>query len=98
MGISSYLVCANNTDKKFKKRACTIYIVQLVVNALWSLFFFRLKWYLLSLVWLVLLLGLVIWMAIKFYKIKPLAGYLQVPYILWSTFALILTYAINRIN
>ena len=98
MGISSYLVCANNTDKKFKKRACAIYIVQLVVNALWSLFFFRLNWYLFSLAWLVLLLGLVIWMAIKFYKIKPLAGYLQIPYIIWSTFALILTYAINRIN
>jgi len=37
-------------------------------------------------------------MAIKFYKIKPLAGYLQIPYILWSTFALILTYQINVLN
>ena len=98
MGISSYLVCANNTDKKFKKRACTIYIVQLVVNVLWSLFFFRLRWYLFSLLWLVLLVALVIWMTIKFYKIKPLAGYLQIPYILWSLFALILTYQINAIN
>lgn len=98
MGISSYLVCANNTDKKFKKRACTIYIVQLVVNVLWSLFFFRLRWYLFSLIWLVILVVLVIWMSIKFYKIKPLAGYLQIPYVLWSVFALILTYSINVIN
>lgn len=98
MGISSYLVCANNTDKKFKKRACTIYIVQLVVNVLWTLFFFRLQWFLFSLIWLILLIVLVLFMVVKFYKIKPLAGYLQIPYLLWTIFAAILTYSIYTLN
>ena len=39
MGISSYLICCNKTDKKFKKRACFFYLIQLLVNTLWSLFF-----------------------------------------------------------
>ena len=98
MGISSYLVCANNTDPKFKKRACTAYILQLVVNVLWSLFFFRFEWYLFSFVWIILLIALVIYMIIKFYKIKPIAGYLQIPYLLWITFASVLTYSIYMLN
>ena len=44
MGISSYLICCNKTDKKFKKRACFFYLAQLLINVLWSLFFFRLGW------------------------------------------------------
>lgn len=98
MGISSYLVCANKTDKKFKKRACCIYLLQLTVNVLWSLFFFRLRWYFFSFIWAVLLALSVLIMIVKFYKIKPLAGYLQIPYLIWTIFASILTYAIYTLN
>lgn len=98
MGISSYLVCANNTDKKFKKRACFIYLLQLTVNVLWSLFFFKLRWYFFSFIWVLLLLLFIIFMIVKFYKIKPLAGYLQIPYLIWTTFAAILTYSIYTLN
>lgn len=98
MGISSYLICANKTDKKFKIRACVIYLIQLTVNVLWSLFFFRLSWYFFSFIWVLLLLLFIIFMIIKFYKIKPLAAYLQIPYLLWTVFASILTYAIYRLN
>ena len=98
MGISSYLVCYNNTDTKFKTTACTLYIVQLIVNSLWTLFFFRLKMLLFSFIWLILLLVLVIIMTVKFYKIKPLAAYLQIPYILWLIFAAILNFSIYILN
>lgn len=98
MGISSYLICANKTDKKFKTRACAIYLLQLTVNVLWSLFFFRLKWYFFSFIWVLLLLLFIIVMIVKFYKIKPLAAYLQIPYLIWTTFASILTYSIYTLN
>lgn len=98
MGISSYLICSNKTDEKFKKRAGTIYIIQLIVNSLWTLFFFRLKWYLFAFIWLLLLILLVVIMIFKFYNIKPLAGYLQIPYILWISFAAILNFAIYNLN
>ncbi len=98
MGISAYLVCTNNTDQKFRKRAIAVYILQLVINCLWPLFFFRLGWLLFSLLWLILLLVVVIVMFIKFFKISPLAGYLQIPYVLWLVFAGILNYAIYTLN
>ena len=98
MGISSYIICSNNTDKKFKKRASFVYLLQLTVNVLWSLFFFRLRWYLFSFVWILLLILLVIIMIVKFYKIKPVSGYLQIPYLLWILFASVLTFSIYMLN
>jgi tryptophan-rich sensory protein len=45
-----------------------LYYVQLGVNALWSIFFFVLKWRLFAFLWILLLDVLVIWMVIKMYK------------------------------
>lgn len=98
MGVSSYLICCNKTDKKFKKRACFFYLIQLLVNTLWSLFFFRFSWLLFAFFWLLLLIVLVIVMIIKFYKLKPLAAYLQIPYLLWLIIAGILNLAIVILN
>lgn len=98
MGVSSYLVCCNKTDKKFKRRACFIYLTQLLVNMLWSLFFFRFSWLFFAFLWLLLLVTLVIVMIIKFYKLKPLAAYLQIPYLLWLVVAGILNISIVILN
>lgn len=94
MGISAYLV-SKNTDSK---DALTIYYVQLGVNALWSLFFFRLNWFLFSSLWIILLLCLVIYMIYLFSKLNKTAAYLQIPYTLWLTFALILNSSIYLLN
>lgn len=98
MGISSYLICCNKTDQKFKNRACFVYIIQLIVNSLWTLFFFRLNMLLFAFIWLVLLIILVIIMIVKFYNIKPIAAYLQIPYILWLLFAAVLNFSIYLLN
>ena len=98
MGISSYLICSNKTDQKFKNKASFVYILQLIVNSLWSLFFFRLNMILFAFIWLLLLILLVIIMIIKFYNIKPLAAYLQIPYILWLLFAAVLNFSIYLLN
>lgn len=98
MGISSYLICCNKTDQKFKNRACLVYIIQLIVNSLWTLFFFRLNMLLFAFIWLILLIVLVIIMIVKFYNIKPIAAYLQIPYILWLLFAAVLNFSIYLLN
>lgn len=98
MGISSYLVCVNKTDKKFKEKAFYAYIIQLVVNVLWTPIFFRFKNYLLALLWIILLIGLVVVMIVKFYKIKPISGILQIPYIIWLIIAAVLNYNILIMN
>ena len=77
----------------------SIFYAQLVVNLLWPIFFFVLKWRLFAFVWIVLLDILVITMAIRFYRKNKLAGLLQIPYCVWVLFASYLnlaTYLLNR--
>ena len=98
MGISSYLICCNKTDQKFIFSACISYILQLIVNAIWPLIFFRFNLYFIAFLWLILLIILVINMIIKFYKLKPLAAILQIPYVIWLIFAGYLNLAIYFLN
>ncbi len=86
-------------DKKLMdKNLSILYYVQLWVNALWSIFFFVLKWRLFSFIWIILLDILVIWMVIRMYKKNKTAGLLQIPYILWILFATYLTLAFYLLN
>lgn len=75
-----------------------LYWLQLAVNSLWSLLFFRLEWRLFALVWLVGLLLLAAWTAWDFYRAKPAAGWLMGPYLLWLLYAATLNTAIWRMN
>lgn len=75
-----------------------IYYSQLFVNSLWSIFFFTLKWRLFAFVWILLLLSLVIIMIVNFYKQNKIAGLLQIPYLLWVTFAAYLNLAVYLLN
>lgn len=96
MGISFYIVA--NTDSNYTASALKVYIAQLAVNALWPLFFFRLNLFLFSFLWIILLIVLVGYMIYLFYKIKPIAAYLQIPYLLWLIFASILNFAVYSLN
>lgn len=96
MGISSYMIYESDNPNKWE--ALKIYGTQLIVNSLWTLFFFRFKLYLFSFFWLILLLGLVIYMILKFDKIKKEAGYLQIPYIIWLLIAAALNLSIYFLN
>ena len=75
-----------------------IYYLQLIVNALWSIIFFTLKWRLLAFIWIILLDILVIVMIIKFYQKNKISGLLQIPYLLWSLFASYLNLFIYMLN
>lgn len=93
MGISYYIVKDNLSDKEK-----ILYYAQLVVNALWSIIFFILKWYLLSVLWIILLDVLVITMILIFYRNNKLSAYLQIPYLLWILFATYLNIGIYLLN
>lgn len=75
-----------------------IYYLQLVVNTLWPIFFFVLKWRLFLLFWILLLVVLVILMTIKFYRKDKIAGLLQIPYGIWTIFATYLNLGIYLLN
>ena len=86
MGISSYLV------QKETENISRLYVVQLIVNLIWSFIFFNFRVYTLAFIWILLLIGLVIGMIKEFLRINKLAGYLQIPYVIWLFIALILNF------
>ena len=95
MGISYGILKDNNlTDREID----TIYYLQLAVNALWSIFFFLLKWRLFSFLWIILLAVLILIMIVKFYDKNKTAGLLQIPYLLWVIFASYLNLSIYFLN
>ena len=87
MGISSYLILTSSVDKNQISSAIKVYAIQLVVNFLWPTFFFNFGWYLFSFLWLVLLWVLVLVMILKFKEINKFAAYMNIPYLVWLTFA-----------
>ena len=91
MGISNYLFTKDGNKSKY-------YIPQLIINLIWPIIFFILKWYLLAIIWLVLLLIFVTLMVIEFYQKNKVAGYLQIPYILWLIFATLLSIQVYNLN
>ena len=91
ISISYYLVSGN-------KKTLKIYALQLVINSLWTLIFFGLNMYLFAFFWLLLLLGVVIYMTVEFYKIDKRTLYLNIPYILWLLFAGYLNLSIYLLN
>ncbi len=96
MGISSYLVYIS--DSRYKKIGLIFYAIQLVLNALWTMIFFRFENFLFAFIWLLVLLGIVVIMLFYFYKSDKKAFYLQIPYLIWLIFALILNYSIYTLN
>lgn len=98
MGISAYLIYTSSASKVQKKKALTIYALQLSVNFFWSILFFNFNAYLLSFIWLLLLWLLILVMIYSFSKINKTAAILQIPYLLWVTFAGYLNLAIYFLN
>lgn len=87
MGISSYIILTSEASREEIEEAIRLYGYQLLVNFLWPTFFFNFQWYFFALLWLVLLWILVFLMIRKFASINRWAAYLNIPYLIWLTFA-----------
>lgn len=85
MAISITLVISKNSIQS--QDAAKIYYLQLIVNFIWPILFFSLSLTTFSFVWLLLLIALVVVMIVRFYRVKPIAAILQIPYLLWLIFA-----------
>jgi translocator protein len=89
MGISFFLVWKQEASKD-RNRAILIFLLQLLLNFAWSFIFFYFNMIGLALVEIILLWISIVMMLIVFYKIKPIALYINIPYLLWVTFATVL--------
>lgn len=99
MGISVAKVLIKGREEGiYTFPALRIYVLQLAVNFFWSIIFFNMRNFLLSFVWLLLLWVLIVNMIIKFYRIDKVGAWLNVPYLLWVSFAGWLNFMIYTLN
>lgn len=78
--------------------AIVAFLAQLVLNLLWSPLFFRAHLVDEALVLIVALLGLVAVTILLFWRVRPVAALLLLPYLCWLAFASYLNYEIGRLN
>lgn len=99
IGISSARVYVKGKENGISTRnALNVYALQLAVNFAWSIIFFNMRAFLFAFLWLILLWVLIIIMISEFNKVDSFAAKLQIPYLLWVTFAGYLSFAIWLLN
>lgn len=110
MGVSSYLISESavgaggagnskpKSDAESVMAAQQIYYLQLLLNFLWPVFFFNFGWYLFAFFELLVLWIAVFVMIRRFAEISKLAAYLNIPYLIWLTFAAYLNLGVWWLN
>ena len=81
-----------------RDKGLNLYVAQLIVNFFWSLIFFNAQAFGFAVFWLLLLWVLVVLMILQFRKVDRKAALLQIPYLLWLTFATYLSIGVWLLN
>lgn len=96
MGISSYIIYTRSDS--IVSPCLKLYAIQLAVNFFWTILFFNFHAYLISFIWILLLIFLIAKMIFCFVETSKFAAYLQLPYLAWTCFAAYLNIAIYFLN
>ncbi len=96
MGISLYLVW--NGENPNDKNLFSVFGIQLFFNFIWPIIFFNFRAYLTAFVVLIFLWMSSLLMIVLFYRNKKISAFLQIPYILWLTFAAYLNFGVYVLN
>ena len=97
MAIAAWIVW-REVGSAERQLALGLFLTQLVANALWSWLFFGWRQGLWSLVDIVLLWALIVATMVTFFRVRPLAGILLLPYLGWVSFAAVLNGTIWQLN
>jgi len=95
IGIARVVLSARSEERS---DAIQVYLLQLAINFTWSIFFFHLRSYGGALLVLLFLLALIIWMILRFRRVDRPAAWLQIPYVLWVSFAAYLNAGVWLLN
>ncbi len=98
MGVSAFFIWRRGLGNRPVRISLIIFLVQLVLNALWSVIFFGLESPLYGIVVIVLLWIAILVTMLRFFKLSTTAGVLLIPYLLWVTFAAALNVSIYILN
>ncbi len=96
MGVAVYLLKSSHSYDL--ATPMQFYYIQLALNFLWVMFFFRFGLLWLSVVVLCLLIAAIVLTIINFYRINKTSAYLLIPYLVWCVFALVLNITIAIMN
>jgi len=97
LGISFFLIWKENPTRE-RNLAIKVFSIQMLLNFVWSFLFFYFNLIGVALIEIILLWISITLMIYLFYKIKPLAAYLNIPYLLWVSFATILNAGYYLLN
>jgi translocator protein len=97
MAVAASLVWKRR-EMRLARIALVLFVLQLILNGLWSWLFFGWNQGALSFADILLLWGLIAATLVLFWRVSPLAGMLLVPYLAWVTFASVLNYQIWQLN
>ncbi len=93
MGVSAARIWLSD-DSEERSKALKLYVAQLVVNFFWSIIFFNFESYGVALLWIILLWVLIILMIKAFNQVDKVAARLQIPYLVWVTYAAFITLSV----
>ena len=97
MGVSLFQI-SSLPKSELRTKAIQIFILQLTLNFFWSFLFFYFHQPEIALLEIIGLWVCIAVMIHLFKKLKPVAGYLNIPYLLWVSFASILNGAYAWLN
>ena len=97
MGIAAWLVWRCGGFRA-NRQALVLFLLQLAFNAAWSWLFFAWHLGVLSLADILVLWILIVATLVSFWRVRPLAGALLIPYLLWVSFAAALNYSLWQLN
>ena len=99
MAVAAWLLQrARDVDRVLQRRAFVLFFAQFVLNLAWTPLFFGLRSPALAFVDICALWIVLLWTLLAFGRLRPLAGYLLLPYLLWVSFALVLNGTIWLMN
>lgn len=98
MGIALWVVWFDKPDGKSKAPAITVFAVQLLLNFLWSIIFFRMQSISGALIDIIILDVLIVVTMVLFSRHSKIAAYLLIPYLMWVLFATYLNFTIWQLN
>ena len=97
MGVSAFLIW-NLPASRNRNYALGLFLIQLILNFIWSFLFFYFKNLGLAFIEIALLWITILIMIYRFYLQNKIAALLNVPYLLWVTFASVLNLSYFLLN
>lgn len=97
MGISLYLILQRPASE-LRKKAIGIFVLQMILNFCWSFIFFKFQMLGLALIEIIALWLSILMMIRVFKSLNPTSAWLQIPYLMWVSFATVLNASIWYLN